>query len=106
MKERQSMSLKFKLDLRKFILAMVVMAAGIALDNCLLHTRNCFYLARISPPSAFSSAGLVFYAGIIIIVMMFENETVLTIALLLPSIVAVAIFVYGFHRLVRAGFAQ
>ncbi|NLG98160.1 MAG: sugar ABC transporter permease [Chloroflexi bacterium] len=40
--------------------------------------------------------GLIFYAGVIVIVRLFENETVLTIALLLPSIVAVAVFVYGF----------
>lgn len=41
-------------------------------------------------------AGLVFYAGVLVIVAMFESETVLAIALLLPSILAVAIFVYAF----------
>jgi glucose/mannose transport system permease protein len=41
-------------------------------------------------------SGLIFYAGVLVIVSMFENERVLTIALLLPSMVAVAIFVYGF----------
>ncbi len=40
--------------------------------------------------------GLVFYGGILTIVGMFKNETYLSIAILLPSIVAVAIFVYGF----------
>jgi glucose/mannose transport system permease protein len=40
--------------------------------------------------------GLVFYCGVLIIVSMFKDETYLSIALLLPSIVAVAIFVYGF----------
>lgn len=40
--------------------------------------------------------GLVFYGGILVIVAMFENETLLSIAILLPSILAVAIFVYGF----------
>jgi glucose/mannose transport system permease protein len=49
----------------------------------------------------FTSIGLIFatlvlYAGVIVIITMFENETVLSIALLLPSIVAIAIFVYGF----------
>ena len=39
---------------------------------------------------------LVFYIGIILIVQMFENETLLAIALLTPSIIAVGIFVYGF----------
>jgi glucose/mannose transport system permease protein len=41
-------------------------------------------------------SGLVFYAGVLVIVSMFENETLLSIALLFPSIAAVAIFVYGF----------
>ncbi|HEX9013063.1 MAG TPA: sugar ABC transporter permease [Anaerolineaceae bacterium] len=41
-------------------------------------------------------AGLVFYAGIIVFITMFENETLLSISLLAPSILAVAIFVYGF----------
>ncbi len=40
--------------------------------------------------------GLIFYGGVLVIVSMFRNETYLSIALLLPSIVAVAIFVYGF----------
>jgi len=44
---------------------------------------------------------------VLIIVSMFQNETVLTIALLLPSIVAVAIFVYGFIGWsVRVSFSQ
>jgi len=40
--------------------------------------------------------GLTFYSGILVIVAMFEDETVLSIAILTPSIIAVAIFVYGF----------
>jgi glucose/mannose transport system permease protein len=40
--------------------------------------------------------GLIFYLGILLVISMFENETVLSISLLLPSIIAVAIFVYGF----------
>jgi len=40
--------------------------------------------------------GLIFYTGIILIVNMFENERALSFALLLPSMLAVAIFVYGF----------
>ena len=42
------------------------------------------------------AGGLIFYAGILVIIAMFENETMLSITLLLPSIIAVAIFVYGF----------
>jgi glucose/mannose transport system permease protein len=41
-------------------------------------------------------AGLVFYCGILVIVAMFRDEKILSVALLLPSIVAVGIFVYGF----------
>jgi glucose/mannose transport system permease protein len=41
-------------------------------------------------------SGLVFYAGIVVIVNLFENETLLSISLLLPSMIAVAVFVYGF----------
>jgi glucose/mannose transport system permease protein len=41
-------------------------------------------------------SGLIFYSGVLIIVAMFENETALSIAMLTPSIIAVAIFVYGF----------
>jgi glucose/mannose transport system permease protein len=40
--------------------------------------------------------GLVFYSGIVVIVNLFENETLLSITLLMPSIVAVLVFVYGF----------
>ena len=40
--------------------------------------------------------GLVFYAGILIIVAMVNNEKMFTVFLLLPSMVAIAIFVYGF----------
>ena len=39
---------------------------------------------------------LLFYVGILVLVNMLHNETLLTIALLLPSIIAVAVFVYGF----------
>jgi glucose/mannose transport system permease protein len=41
-------------------------------------------------------AGLLFYAGVLIVVAMFKNESYLSMAILLPSIIAVAIFVYGF----------
>jgi glucose/mannose transport system permease protein len=41
-------------------------------------------------------AALIFYSGIIMIINMFENEGLLSVALLTPSIIAVGIFVYGF----------
>lgn len=40
--------------------------------------------------------GLIFYCGILVFVTMLENERILSVALLLPSIVAIAIFVYAF----------
>jgi glucose/mannose transport system permease protein len=53
------------------------------------------------------AGGLIFYSGLLMIVAMFENETVLSIAMLTPSIVAVAIFVYGFIAWsVRVSFSQ
>ena len=63
-----------------------------------------YFLSRtqlVIAKSNFTSIGillsaLIFYTGVLNIVAMFENETVLSIALLTPSIVAVAIFVYGF----------
>jgi len=40
--------------------------------------------------------GLIFYCGVLVIVSMLADEAYLSIALLLPSITAVGIFVYGF----------
>jgi len=42
------------------------------------------------------ASGLIAYSGFLVIIGMFENETVLATAILLPSFVAVGIFVYGF----------
>lgn len=41
-------------------------------------------------------SGLVLYSSLPVLITMLENETYLSISLLIPSIVAVAIFVYGF----------
>jgi glucose/mannose transport system permease protein len=41
-------------------------------------------------------SGLIAYSGVLMILSMFENEKVLAIGILMPSIVAVGIFVYGF----------
>jgi glucose/mannose transport system permease protein len=86
---------RFELRLPQFILAVVLMVLGLVFiftlrDNPLvIADKNLTSLALLV-------SGLIFYAGILIIVSMFQSETVLTIALLLPSMVAVAIFVYGF----------
>ena len=86
---------RFKLNPSRLILAILLMLfGGIAI----------YFLSRtqlVIAKSNFTSIGillsaLIFYTGVLNIVAMFENETVLSIALLTPSIVAVAIFVYGF----------
>ena len=84
----------FEFSRSKMVTALALMAAGaVAL----------FSLTRVvrAPGSDLASlglvlGGLVLYIGILVIVGMFRNETYLSMALLLPSILAVAIFVYGF----------
>jgi glucose/mannose transport system permease protein len=97
---------RFKLNPSKLILAILLM---------LFSAIFMFFLSRtqlVIAGSNFTSigilvSGLVFYAGVLVIVAMFENETLLSIALLTPSIIAVAIFVYGFIAWsVRVSFSQ
>ncbi len=85
----------FRLRPRQLILAIILMLVGFA---------GIFYFSGTDVTVGTTDltslglllGGLIFYGGILVIVAMFESETVLSIALLLPSIVAVAIFVYGF----------
>jgi glucose/mannose transport system permease protein len=79
----------------QLILALALMAVGAA----------AVFILRLSPlvvgGANFTSVGLLLgglllYSGILVIVAMFKNETYLSFALLLPSMLAVAIFVYGF----------
>lgn len=85
----------FKLNSSRLILAILLM---------LISAISTYFLSRtqlVIAGSNFTSigilvSGLVFYAGVLVIVAMFKNETILSIAMLTPSIVAVAIFVYGF----------
>jgi glucose/mannose transport system permease protein len=89
------MSLKFTLNPPRLILAVVLMLVG-AISLFFL-TKTQIDLSGTNFTSiGLLASGLVFYAGVLIIITLFENETLLSIALLLPSIVAVAIFVYGF----------
>jgi glucose/mannose transport system permease protein len=87
--------LRFELRLPQFVLAIALMLLGavfiFTLRNVplIIADKNLTSLALLV-------SGLIFYTGVLIIVSMFESETVLTIALLLPSMIAVAIFVYGF----------
>jgi glucose/mannose transport system permease protein len=83
------------LHLRKIVLAVILIFVGIASINYLSSTRLVI-AGRDFTSLALLLSGLVFYAGIIVIVTLFENETLLSFMLLLPSILAVAVFVYGF----------
>lgn len=89
------MSLKFRLHPNKLIVAVTLMVLGVVSLIYLSKTKLILFGSNFTS-IALLVAGLVFYAGIIVIVMMFEDETILSISILLPSIVAVAIFVYGF----------
>ena len=78
-----------------FILAIALMLLGAA---------SIFFLTRtklVIAGSNFTSiglliGGLVFYSGVLVIIGMFKDEIYLSIGLLFPSVLAVAIFVYGF----------
>jgi glucose/mannose transport system permease protein len=89
------MSRGLRLHMPKIVLALALMIAGLASIFSL--TRAGFEISGKDFTSiGLLISGLVFYTGIVVIVNLFENETALTITLLLPSIVAVAVFVYGF----------
>ncbi|HET6595745.1 MAG TPA: sugar ABC transporter permease [Anaerolineales bacterium] len=79
----------------KLVLATLLMVAGL-LSIRFLSTAELEIAGNNLTSVALLTSGLVFYAGVLIIVSMFENETLLSFALLFPSIVAVGIFVYGF----------
>ena len=79
----------------KIILALALMIAGFVSIFSLTKTELQLFGKDFTSIGLLIS-GLVFYSGIVVIVNLFENETALTITLLLPSIVAVAVFVYGF----------
>lgn len=81
--------------LPRLILALALIIVGLASIYSLTKTELQIFGKDFTSIGLLIS-GLVFYSGIVVIVNLFENETALTIALLLPSIVAVAVFVYGF----------
>jgi glucose/mannose transport system permease protein len=86
---------KFEIDLRQIILAVALMVAGLASIYTLKVTELIIFGKNFTSIGLLI-CGLVFYSGVLVIVAMFKDETYLSIALLLPSIIAVAIFVYGF----------
>ncbi len=89
------MTRSFSLRTPQLILAILLMLAGI-LSIRFLSTTELEIAGNNLTSIALLTSGLIFYVGVLMIVSMFENETLLSIALLFPSIVAVGIFVYGF----------
>lgn len=89
------MSRRFVLRMPGLILAIVLMLIG-AISISTLTKIELDLFGKNFTSIGLLLGGLVFYCGVLIIVSMFKDETYLSIALLLPSIVAVAIFVYGF----------
>ncbi len=89
------MTNRFVLSPAKLVLAIVLMVVG-AILIVFLRQQTLEIGGNDISSIAILIAALVFYSGILVIVSMFQNETMLAIALLMPSLVAVAIFVYGF----------
>jgi glucose/mannose transport system permease protein len=89
------MTYRFKLNLPRMILAIALIVFGVLSIITLTHTE-LILLGTNYTSIATILGGIIFYAGVVIIIMMFESETILSITLLIPSITAVAIFVYGF----------
>ncbi len=86
---------RFEFHLNRFLIALGFIAIGIVLIF-LFRQKSLTIAGKDLTSIAILLGGLVFYSGILVIISMFQNETVLSIALLTPSIIAVAIFVYGF----------
>lgn len=86
----------FKLRSRPLILAIVLIivgGSGIFFFSGALISN--FQRSNLTSIGLLISV-LVLYSSVPVLVTMFESETVLSISLLLPSMLAVAIFVYGF----------
>ncbi len=80
---------------KNLALALVlILLGGIALAS--LRSTHLSIGGRDLTSVGLIVGGLVLYVGVLVIVDMFRDETYLSIAILLPSMVAIAIFVYGF----------
>jgi len=86
---------RFKLNPSRLILAMLLMIIS-AIAIYFLSRAQLVIMGSNFTSIGILASGLIFYVGVLVIMAMFENETVLSIAMLTPSVVAVAIFVYGF----------
>jgi glucose/mannose transport system permease protein len=89
------MARKFTPSLPKLVLAPLLMLLGVA-SIFTLSRLQVVVAGRNLTSIGLLAGALVAYSGVLVIVAMFENEQFLSAALLLPSIIAVAIFVYGF----------
>jgi glucose/mannose transport system permease protein len=85
----------FEFRVGQLMVAVALMIVGAA-TVATLRTTEFILGGKNLTSIALLLGALVFYAGVIVIVAMLRNETYLSIAILLPSIVAVGIFVYGF----------
>jgi glucose/mannose transport system permease protein len=86
---------KFELRLPQMVLAIALMVLGVIFIITLRSVPLKIADKNLTSIGILVS-GLIFYSGILIIVSMFHNETILSITMLMPSIIAIAIFVYGF----------
>jgi glucose/mannose transport system permease protein len=75
--------------------SVILMFLGVAIISVLTRTQLNIGGRNLTSIGLLAGA-LIFYSGILVLVAMFENETALSVGLMLPSILAVAIFVYGF----------
>jgi glucose/mannose transport system permease protein len=100
------MSRRIELNPPRLAVALIFMAVGLACLYFFAHTELVIGTTNLTSIGLLAG-GLIFYVGVIILVGMFGNETWLSISILFPSIVAVAIFVYGFIGWsVRVSFSQ
>ena len=86
---------KFTLHIPHMIMAMALMVLGMV-ALFILNSARLVIAGKDFTSLALILSGLITYCGVLIVVIMFHNEKVLSIGLLLPSIAAVAVFVYGF----------
>jgi glucose/mannose transport system permease protein len=85
----------FEFRVGRFIGALALMLVG-GTAAAVMRSTKLVVGGKDLTSIALLLGALVCYAGVIVIVAMFRNETYLSIAILLPSMIAVAIFVYGF----------
>jgi glucose/mannose transport system permease protein len=86
---------KFTLHAPHMTMAIALMVFGMV-SLFILNTARLVIAGKDFTSLALILGGLITYCGVVIVVIMFHNEKVLSIGLLLPSIAAVAVFVYGF----------